>query len=600
MVFEMKKNETKIKRASELRKRAEEKLKTELTSLEKISREDIHKLVHELQVHQIELEMQNEELRKAQVKLEESRHRYADLYDFAPVGYVTLDENGLILQANLTAASLLGIERGFLIKKPFYLYIHIKDKDIFYLHLRKIFESKTSQTCDIRLKTKGGIEFYVRLNSMLWEDLSGNKSYQTSFIDITGQKQAEELLIGERRILEMMARGCILQEALDALITMIERMMHETMGSVMLLDETHTNLFYRSCPNLPRDYVQALDGLSIGEGACSCGTAVYRGEMVIVEDIEKDPLWGKYRDLALAHGLRSCWAVPIYDKSGVPLGTFALYSRQKRRPSKQDIRLVEAAAHLAGIAIEQKQAEEALKTSQAQLSQAEKMSTVGTMVGGVAHELINPQMAIINFIGYCMKITSPDDKRYNLLQRAERQTNRCIDIVNDLLTFSHMEKEGEEFQKGSCAAILEQVLKLLSYRFEKEQVQVNKHYAEDIPGIPMRINSIQQVFLNIIVNALDALKESEKKEMLIDIHKEDEFVRMTISDSGIGIAPEHLPRIFDPFFTTKPPGQGTGLGLSISQGIIETHEGRVTCECIPGQGTTFDILLPLKRKEGTK
>ena len=116
----------------------------------------------------------------------------------------------------------------------------------------------------------------------------------------------------------------------------------------------------------------------------------------------------------------------------------------------------------------------------------------------------------------------------------------------------------------------------------------------------MRVNSIQQVFLNIIVNALDALKKSEKKEMLIDIHKEGEFVEMIISDSGIGIVPEHLPRIFDPFFTTKPPGQGTGLGLSISQSIIETHEGRITCESIPGQGTTFDILLPVKRKEGTK
>jgi signal transduction histidine kinase len=163
-----------------------------------------------------------------------------------------------------------------------------------------------------------------------------------------------------------------------------------------------------------------------------------------------------------------------------------------------------------------------------------------------------------------------------------------------------MEKEEGEFQKESCAAILEQVLELQSYRFEKEQVQVIKQYAEDIPEIPMRVNSMQQIFLNIITNALDALKESEKKEIHIDVSRKDEFVLVTIADSGIGIAPENLHKIFDPFFTTKPPGKGTGLGLCISQGIIDTHEGRITCESTPGQGATFDILLPVKRKKVTK
>ncbi len=247
---------------------------------------------------------------------------------------------------------------------------------------------------------------------------------------------------------------------------------------------------------------------------------------------------------------------------------------------------------------ERKKAEETLKKSQAQLSQAEKMIAVGTMVAGVAHELNNPMMAIVNFIEYCLKNTSPDDKRFPILQDAERETNRCIDIVNNLLTFSHKEKEGEgEFQKESCATILGQVLDLLSYRFES--AKVIKHYAKGIPEITMKVNSIQQVFLNIITNALDALNESKRKEIYIDIKQDVEFVQVTIADSGHGIAPEILPRIFDPFFTTKPLGQGTGLGLSISQSIIETHEGSITCNSTPGQGAKFEILLPIKRKEVT-
>ena len=105
---------------------------------------------------------------------------------------------------------------------------------------------------------------------------------------------------------------------------------------------------------------------------------------------------------------------------------------------------------------------------------------------------------------------------------------------------------------------------------------------------------MQQVFLNITTNALDALQESKKKEIRFDIHQKDEFVQVTITDSGPGIAPENLQKIFDPFFTTKPQGKGTGLGLSISQGIIEMHRGKIYCESKPGEGAKFKILLPME------
>ncbi len=245
-----------------------------------------------------------------------------------------------------------------------------------------------------------------------------------------------------------------------------------------------------------------------------------------------------------------------------------------------------------------KQAEEELKKSQAQLIQSEKMSTVGIMVAGVAHELINPMMSIVNFIEYCIKKTSTDDERFNVLEDTEREANRCIDIVDNLLTFSRMEKEGEEeFQQGDCVKIIGQVIKLLSYRFEKEQVSIIQNCDEYVPEIPMRVNRIQQVFFNIIMNALDALKDSRKKEISIDMHRQVEFMHVTIADNGPGIAPEILMKIFDPFFTTKPTGQGTGLGLSISQGIIEMHGGKISCSSKPGQGTRFDILLPVMKTE---
>ncbi len=217
------------------------------------------------------------------------------------------------------------------------------------------------------------------------------------------------------------------------------------------------------------------------------------------------------------------------------------------------------------------------------------------MVAGVAHELINPLMGVINYIEYCEKKTCTDEERSKILKNAELATNRCISIVENLLTFSYMGKEGaERFQKGSYAIVLDQILKLLSYRIEKETVSVIKHFAEGIPEIWMKVNSIQQVFLNMITNALDAIKDVEKKEIQIDLNRKGKFVQVTITDSGLGIAPENLPKIFDPFFTTKPVGKGTGLGLSISQSVIKIHEGRISCKSKPGQGAKFEILLPVK------
>jgi len=235
-----------------------------------------------------------------------------------------------------------------------------------------------------------------------------------------------------------------------------------------------------------------------------------------------------------------------------------------------------------------------LKKSQAQLMQSEKMGAVGTMAAGVAHELNNPMMGILNFIQYCIKHTSEDDRRYPVLQDTKRETERCVDIVKNLLTFSRMEKEGVEArQKESCAVIFERVFKLLSYRIEKERVSVTQNYAEGTPETWMKVNNIQQVFFNLVGNALDALKDSDKKEIHVDIDSDEKYVRVTVADTGDGIPTENLQTIFEPFFTTKTVGEGTGLGLSVCHSIVKAHEGEITCESGPGEGTKFKVLLPI-------
>ena len=180
---------------SSLRKRAEEFLNKHPEAIKEIASVDVKKLVEDLHVHQIELEIQNEELRRAQVELEASRDRYSDLYDFAPVGYATVSEKGLILQANLSCAAMLGIERSSLIRKPFSRFITKDDQDVFYLHQKKLFETKAKQVCELKLIRKDRTQFYAQLESIVVKDAKGSiPQTRTTITDINDRKLAEEAL----------------------------------------------------------------------------------------------------------------------------------------------------------------------------------------------------------------------------------------------------------------------------------------------------------------------------------------------------------------------------------------------------------------------
>jgi diguanylate cyclase (GGDEF)-like protein/PAS domain S-box-containing protein len=176
--------------------------------------------------------------------------------------------------------------------------------------------------------------------------------------DVTARKLADLLRDGQAQILEMIAMSKPLEAVLDRLVRLIESQLSGVSGSILLLDEDQVHLRHGAAPSLPEVYTRALDGVRIGPNVGSCGTAVFRREPVVVADIATDPLWADYRALALPHGLRSCWSTPVLSKNGEALGVFALYSGSVRTPSQAELRLVDIATHIAGIAIERKRAED--------------------------------------------------------------------------------------------------------------------------------------------------------------------------------------------------------------------------------------------------
>jgi two-component system NtrC family sensor kinase len=226
-----------------------------------------------------------------------------------------------------------------------------------------------------------------------------------------------------------------------------------------------------------------------------------------------------------------------------------------------------------------------------QLLQNEKMAAVGKLVSGVAHELNNPLAGVIGFAEILMG--RPGDERLKKsLARIREEAERASRIVRNLLTFARKHKP--ENVMVSVNAVLEKTLELRAYDLRVNKIKVVADLAPALPTTLADPNQLLQVFMNVITNAEQAMREAHGRGALrLTTSGADGFIRVAIQDDGPGIAPANLKKVFDPFFTTKPVGKGTGLGLSICDGIIKEHGGTISVASALGQGTTFTIELPV-------
>jgi two-component system NtrC family sensor kinase len=231
---------------------------------------------------------------------------------------------------------------------------------------------------------------------------------------------------------------------------------------------------------------------------------------------------------------------------------------------------------------------------ESQLSQAEKMSSIGLLAAGVAHEVNTPLAVISSYAQMLAKQVSGDEKKSSLLEKITRQTFRASEIVNNLLNFSRT--SGTEFAQIDINKIIVDTLALLEHQFKTGRVKVQDDLAANLPPIHGNPGKLQQVFLNLFLNAKDAMHEGGV--LKVSTSNNATGVHVSVVDSGSGIAPEHIARIYDPFFTTKTTNgsgerRGTGLGLSVTYGIIQEHAGKIRVESQPGAGTQFHLDFPV-------
>jgi signal transduction histidine kinase len=411
-------------------------------------------------------------------------------------------------------------------------------------------------------------------------------------------------------MVEMAARIPNIEDLLAHGLERTMRAVNASIGSIMLLDRERQVLRVavgrgHADHELSRRHVE----VKVGEGIA--GKVVQMGEPVLVEDIEKDPRFAKVNDPKYGGGSFICLPLRVGDRivgvvnlarkenpAGVPTQSFTSTDLQFLNAlitytayAVDNARLLEearaAAQRLEEVVEDQKLR---LTLAQQQMLQAAKLSALGELVAGVAHELNNPLTVLFGTAEMIEQGAPEAVKEHVKLMRDA--INAAQYVVRGLLTFGRQ----MPLQKTpvDLAELTERVLGLTFGELHVAEVKVRKDIATELPPVWADANQLQQVLVNLVNNAKQAMAEVDGERTLrFSVHRVgDERVRIEVQDTGPGIPPETLPKVFDPFVTTK--SDGTGLGLSISYGIIREHGGTLTVESVFGHGATFTIELPIE------
>jgi PAS domain S-box-containing protein len=560
-------------RTTKLRRSADERSRPRAARITRTAADqDDQGLAHELQVHHLELEMQNEELRTAREQLSESLARYLDLYDSAPAGYVTVDSAGLILEANLTFAAQVGMERGRLIGTPLWLYAAATDQGKAQSHLDQVFKTGERRTCELRLEGLSAPEPFVQLDSIRVRTIDGVQVCRTSVTDISHRKRAESEIFRMQGNLETRVeeRSLDLSESerkFKRLFQEFETLLNAISDTLILVSPVGKILWTN------RGDAQALDD-AMPEGVTPPAHGLLH-DLIVSSD-----------ESLVARCFKSGGReVSVVTRNGTVLDMRAFPIKEHGRVSS---------VLLLASDITEKMA------LQAEAIQACHLATLGELAAGIAHEINNPITGIINYGQILVNECGAGSLENDIGRRIVKEGERIGRIVKTLLSYARNdEREGKRV--ATIAALIGESVILTQAQMRKDGIDFRVEIPEDLPEVQVNFQQIQQGFMNIISNARYALNEKypkrhKNKILRITGHREvindRPYVRIVFHDLGIGIPPHELPLLTKAFFSTKPMGKGTGLGLSITDRIIANHEGFLNFESLEGEFTRVTIDLP--------
>ncbi len=595
----------------EIRKKAEKIARKKPLVLPVEKAEEYQTLIHELHVHQIELEIQNEELRSTQQNLEFTRNQYADLFENAPVGYLILDRSGFMQRINQTFAEMVGKDLAQLIRRPFADYLTQTARHIFLSQYKAFFSRPDNKSMDLEIVREGAdnvtIALYGCRECCLTNfngDVSNHDHIRIVAIDITEQRKVENELAAthdelrlRHQIAEVMLKSTdkgMYKEVLKILLKHLD----SGYGYFGYIDE-EGNLCHRPMTR----------GNISGNVQIDNRTTIERSDWIGVWGkslLEKQTII-KNTNLKLPgrqNIISNVLAVPIVNRDQL-VGQIVLAERQGDYIEDDAKRLKSVAAWIAPVLSARldrdRQQAQRIKAEN-NLLQAQRMESIGVLAGGVAHDFNNLLTPIIGYTDMMIESKNKNHPDTQVLREISSAALRAKDLINQLLAYSR--KQMLQVKPTDINGVINSVVRMIN-RLIREDITVEYELQKDVGIIKADAGQIDQILMNLAINAQDALPNGGK--ILIKTSRDyfpkpkiqypfeiipGNYTVLTFKDNGTGIPEDALPFIYEPFFTTKDVGKGTGMGLATCFGIVKQHGGHIWAESSPEKGTEFTILFP--------
>ena len=371
---------------------------------------------------------------------------------------------------------------------------------------------------------------------------------------------------------------------------------------IYLLDDRKKVLNLVAHKGLSTDFINKPIVRSRKPGHGLLGQTAVDGETKVIDNIQQSNI--PHVHLFTEEGLQATAYIPLITRRATT-GVMCVSSRAPNKFSIEFVEFLTAIGNHIGVAVDNfhmykiiKEAYQDLKEAQEQVVWTEKLASLGKLAATIAHEINNPLAGVLNYIRLMIKILArnrvsheklEDIARY--LKLVESEIARCGEIVKDLLAFSRRTKI--TIESNRIEDIIDKTLNLISHDLDMKEIQLQKSIELNLPKVQCDFKQIQQVFLNLVYNASEAMANGGTLTVTANrASGSKEFLEVVISDTGSGIAKEDMENIFDPFFTTKEEEKGVGLGLSVVYGIIAKHNGTIEVESELGKGSTFKVRLP--------
>jgi len=433
--------------------------------------------------------------------------------------------------------------------------------------------------------------------------LENARLYRKMEREIAERKEAKRAL--ERHALRLLLLNEIsgritatleLDELFEKAAHLVQERFNYHQVTIFTMDQEREALVMRIRANESKTDASPGYRLELGQGLV--GWAGQHGETVMVNNVEQDV---RYVDLHLKkETTRSELSVPI-QVGDTLLGVLDIQSPERNAFDEDDLMVMETLADQIAVAMEnarlyqaEREQRRLVEQSQAQLVQSEKLAATGRLTASLAHEINNPLQTIHNSLQIMLAYPLDPAEQQEYLQMADEDVERLIKMVGRMLDFARRPQQEKKFIQVN--QVIVRTLKLSKKYLQHRDIVLQKELAPNLPPILAIPGELQQVFLNLLLNGVDAMDEGGTMQVASRL-EEDDQVLISFTDTGQGIQPEYLGRVFEPFFSTKE--NGTGLGLSVSYNIVKGHKGEITVQSEIGKGTTFTVQLPAIPREET-